>query len=163
MEGEGFSQAPAAPDNPGVIALPPFLYGGAFLLVVIARLIAPLPITTWAIAVPSGLLVSAAAIGIARWGRLTMQAAGTNINPGLPAKAIVTAGPFRYSRNPLYVALTLLYIGLTLVANTWWGLVVLVPLLLTMHVGVVLREERYLDRKFGDSYREYRSRVRRFV
>jgi len=92
-----------------------------------------------------------------------MQAAGTNINPSLPATTIVSSGPFRYSRNPLYVALTLLYLGLTLAFDTWWGIVVLIPVLLVMHLGVVLREEQYLDQKFGESYRRYRSEVRRYL
>jgi len=152
----------ATPDRPGVIARPPLLYAGAFLLAVVLRLFRPFPITAWAIALPAGLALGVAAIALARWGRRTMQAAGTNINPGLPATTVVTAGPFRYSRNPLYVALTLLYLGLTLAVNTWWGIVVLAPLLVVMQVGVVLREERYLDRKFGDSYRAYRSKVRRY-
>jgi|SRR5262245_47688371 len=153
----------ARPDSPGVIARPPLLYAGAFLLAVVVRVFAPLPITEWVVALPAGLALSVAAIALARWGRRTMQAAGTNINPGLPATTVVTAGPFRYSRNPLYIALTLLYLGLTLAANTWWGIVLLVPLLIAMHVGVVRREERYLERKFGDSYRAYRSKVRRYV
>ena len=92
-----------------------------------------------------------------------MQAAGTNIDPMLPARAIVTSGPFRYSRNPLYLALTLLYLGLTLALNTWWGLVMLVPLFIVMDRGVVLREERYLEQKFGEIYRQYRSDVRRYL
>jgi protein-S-isoprenylcysteine O-methyltransferase Ste14 len=153
----------ASPDSPGVIARPPLLYAGALLLVVAVRWFSPMPITTWALALPTGLALSVAAVAIARWGRKTMQAAGTNINPMLPATTIVSSGPFRYSRNPLYIALTLLFLGLTLLLNTWWGIVMLAPLLLTMHVGVVLREERYLDRKFGDSYRAYRSSVRRYM
>ena len=92
-----------------------------------------------------------------------MRAAGTNVRPSLPATAIVTTGPFRFSRNPLYCSLTLLYLGLTAIFNTWWGLIVLVPLLLVMHFGVVLREERYLERKFGDTYRQYRMSVRRYL
>ncbi len=92
-----------------------------------------------------------------------MQAAGTNINPYRPSTAIVTSGPFRYSRNPLYLALTLLYLGLTLAFNTWWGIVVLLPLVVVMDRGVVLGEERYLEQKFGESYRRYRSEVRRYL
>jgi len=61
------------------------------------------------------------------------------------------------------LALTLIYLGLTLAFNTWWGIVVLVPLLIIMHRGVVLREERYLGEKFGESYRQYRSKVRRYL
>jgi len=85
------------------------------------------------------------------------------MDPVLPTTAIVTSGPFRFSRNPLYLALTLLYFGLSVAVNSWWGIVVLVPLLIIMHRGVVLREERYLERKFGETYRRYRSKVRRYL
>ena len=105
----------------------------------------------------------ALSVGIAVWGRRTMVAAGTNVNPSRPAKAIVSTGPFRFSRNPLYLSLTTIYLGLTLAVNTWWGVVVLIPLLLVMHRGVVLREERYLEQKFDEQYRQYRSRVRRYL
>jgi len=149
-------------DNPGVVALPPVLYGVAFLVVLVVRSLWPMPIFPAAYLWP-GLTVAVIGIGIAIWGRRTMRAAGTNINPSLPALAIVQSGPFRYSRNPLYLALTLLFLGLTLAVNTWWGIVVLVPLASVMHVGVVLREERYLDQKFGEAYRQYRSRVRRYL
>jgi protein-S-isoprenylcysteine O-methyltransferase Ste14 len=92
-----------------------------------------------------------------------MHAAGTNVNPALPTTTIVTSGPFRFCRNPLYGALTLIYLGLTFAFNTWLGMVLLVPLLVIMHFGVVLREERYLEHKFGEAYRLYRSRVRRYL
>ena len=80
-----------------------------------------------------------------------------------PTMSIVTAGPFRFTRNPLYLGVTLIYCGLALVSNTWWGFVLLVPVLLLIHFGVVAREERYLERKFGDSYRQYRASVRRYL
>jgi protein-S-isoprenylcysteine O-methyltransferase Ste14 len=152
-----------SPDNPGVFVLPPFLYGGAFLLFLLCRAVWPLPITERGSLLWLGLAIAAIAIGIGVWGRRTMVAAGTNVRPTLPATAVVSAGPFRYSRNPLYISLTVLYLGLTLVANTWWGVIVLVPLLAVMHVGVVLREERYLERKFGETYRQYRRSVRRYL
>lgn len=92
-----------------------------------------------------------------------MQVAGTHIDPTLPTTAIVASGPFHFSRNPPYMALTLVYLGLTFLANTWWGRVMVVPLLIVMHRGVVLREERYLEQKFGESYRAYRRKVRRYL
>jgi protein-S-isoprenylcysteine O-methyltransferase Ste14 len=70
----------------------------------------------------------------------------------LPATAIVTSGPFRFSCNPLYLVLTILYLGLALSFNTWRGVVVLVPILIIVHRGVVLPEERYLE-QFGESNR----------
>jgi protein-S-isoprenylcysteine O-methyltransferase Ste14 len=150
-------------DNPGVVARPPLLYGGAFLVVLVFRWLWPMPIFGHVVALWPGLMFVVLGVGIAIWGRRTLQAAGTNVNPALPATAIVNSGPFRFSRNPLYLALTLLYFGLTLAFNTWWGIVVLVPLLIIMHRGVVLREERYLEQKFGETYRQYRSKVRRYL
>jgi protein-S-isoprenylcysteine O-methyltransferase Ste14 len=153
----------AASDNPGVIAWPPALHAGAFLLVLLLRAFRPLPIFGnggyhW-----EGLALVAAGIGIVVWGRITMLRAGTNINPSRPALALVTSGPFRFSRNPLYTSLALAFCGLTVVFNTWWGFVVLIPVLVVMNVGVIRREERYLEQKFGESYRRYCSRVRRYV
>jgi protein-S-isoprenylcysteine O-methyltransferase Ste14 len=139
------------------------IYAGAFVVALVLRWFWPMPIFGLAVALWPGLALSALGIGIAVWGRRTMQAASTNIDPMLPAKAIVISGPFRYSRNPLYFALTLLYLGLTLAVNTWWGVVMLAPLVLVMHRGVVLREERYLEQKFGDTYRQYRFKVRRYL
>ena len=154
----------AAPaDNPGVIARPPLLYGAAFVVVVVLRWFWPMPILGHAVALWTGLALLALGVGIVTWGRKPLQAAGTNVNPALPTTAIVTSGPFRFSRNPLYLALTLLYSGLTLAFNTWWGIVVLIPLLIIMHRGVVLREERYLEQKFGETYPQYRSKVRRYL
>ena len=150
-------------DNPGVIARPPLLYGSAFVIVLVLHWFWPMPILSHAIALWTGLALIVLGVGVAIPGRRALQAAGTNVDPARPTTSIVTSGPFRFSRNPLYVALTFLYFGLTLAVNTWWGVVVLVPLLIIMDRGVVLREERYLEDKFGDTYRQYRSKVRRYL
>jgi protein-S-isoprenylcysteine O-methyltransferase Ste14 len=156
-------KVPAESDSPGVIALPPLLYGVAFALVLILRWLWPLPVLRQAWAFWLGIALLALGGGIAFWGQRAMRAAGTNVNPTKPATALVTSGPFRFSRNPLYLALTLLFLGLSLAVNTWWGFIVLGPLLLLMHKGVILREERYLEQKFGESYRQYSSSVRRYL
>jgi protein-S-isoprenylcysteine O-methyltransferase Ste14 len=153
----------ASVDNPGVVVRPPFLYGAAFIAVLVLRWFWPMPILGHAVALWLGLALVVLGVGIAAWGRRTLQAAGTNVNPALPTTTIVTSGPFRFSRNPLYVGLTLVYLGLTLLFNTWWGVSLLVPILVIMHRGVVLREEHYLEQKFGETYRQYCSRVRRYV
>ncbi|HYA21106.1 MAG TPA: isoprenylcysteine carboxylmethyltransferase family protein [Burkholderiales bacterium] len=150
-------------DNPGVIMLPPLLYGIAFIVVLALRWFRPLPMFDDAVALWPGIALVILGVGIAIWGRNALKAAGTNINPSLPTTAIVKSGPFRFSRNPLYLALTLVYLGITLAVNSWWGIVVLIPLLIIMHRGVILREERYLEAKFGESYRQYCSRVRRYI
>jgi protein-S-isoprenylcysteine O-methyltransferase Ste14 len=149
-------------DSPGVVVLPPLLYGAAFIALLVLRWLWPMPILGARNALWSGLVLLVLGAALAVAGRRALTAAGTNVNPSLPATVLVTSGLYRRSRNPLYVALTLFYLGLTALANTWWGIVLLAPVLIVMHVGVVLREERYLERKFGDAYRQYRSRVRRY-
>ncbi len=76
---------------------------------------------------------------------------------------VVTDGAFRYSRNPTYLSLTLLYVGVALVLNSLWVLMMVVPAVAVTHWGVVLREERYLESKFGEEYRRYTQRVRRWI
>jgi len=149
--------------TPGVIAPPPVLYGAALIAALVLHWFRPLPI--FSASVVRWLGIALVAVGLAVVIRVfrTMRAAGTNVDPRRPTTAIVTTGLFRFSRNPLYVGLTLMYLGLTLVFNTWWAIVLLVPLLMTMHRGVVQREERYLEPKFGEAYRQYRSRVRRYL
>jgi len=150
-------------DNPGVMVRPPLLFGAALVAVLVLRWLWPTPMLGHATIRWLGLALVLLALAILIPGRRALQAAGTNVNPSLPTTAIVASGPYRFSRNPLYVGLTLLYCGLTLALNTWWGFVLLVPVLVALHRGVVLREERYLQQKFGETYREYCSRVGRYL
>jgi len=90
-------------------------------------------------------------------------AAGTNVPTPLPAKAVVTTGLYSYSRNPIYCSMILIYSGLAIGAASVWSFVLLVPVLLLIRYGVIAREERYLDGKFGAPYIEYRARVRRWI
>ncbi|HKA33203.1 MAG TPA: isoprenylcysteine carboxylmethyltransferase family protein [Candidatus Binatia bacterium] len=148
-------------DNPGVIAPPPLMYAGVFLIALALRRLEPLPIfgrVFW-----PGLALTALGVALAIWGRNTLVAAGTNVNPYRPSTAIVDSGPYRFTRNPLYVSLMLMYAGLTLAFDTWWGFILLAPVLIVMHLGVIRREERYLEGKFGESYRRYRDNVRRYL
>jgi len=150
-------------DNAGVMVRPPLLYAAALLASLVLRWLWPMPILAHAISLGVGIVLVLLALAVVIPGRRALLAAGTSVDPSLPSKAIVESGPFRFSRNPLYLGLTLLYCGLTLVSNTWWGLILLMPVLAIMHLGVVLREERYLDQKFGDTYKRYRERVGRYL
>ena len=151
-------------DNPGVGVHPPLFFLSALLLgVVIDDRLRPLPvfhIDKWRWL---GVIALLLGIGLVAVGRRTMVRHGTNVNPTLPATAIVETGPFRFTRNPLYLGLTLIYIGLSLLLNTWWSLLLLVPVWLVMHFKVVRREEAYLQDKFGQTYLSYRQRVRRYL
>jgi len=155
--------AEPATDNPGVIAFPPLLFASVLVVGLVLDWFLPWSPLPNIIARPIGAVLLVGGLALAGWGRRTMEGAGTNVNPGEPALVIVTTGPFAYSRNPLYVAITLFYVGATLVVNALWPLILAVPLMVVVQVGIVRREERYLEAKFGDTYRAYRARVRRWL
>ena len=150
-------------DHPGVVIFPPLLFvvcaaGGALVYLVFPFRLALGP---WIRSLGGALVL--AAIAFALWGQRTMRAAGTNIRPDQPATAIVSDGPFAFTRNPLYLSLLAMFAGIGIAAASLTFLAVIVPLALVLHFGVVLREERYLDAKFGGTYRAYRARVRRWI
>ena len=147
-----------------LIAPPPVMYIGALLLGVGIHVLLPISIflATPAHEILAGFLLILSG-AFARWAFLTMRRAGTTANPKKPSEALVTDGPFRISRNPIYVAMTGLYIGSAFLVNSAWPLILLVPLLMVMQWGVILREERYLSEKFGSEYTAYSSRVRRWL
>jgi len=155
--------APSSGDNPGVVAFPGLLYAAAFAIAYGLNLAWPMEVLPQPGARWVGIALCTAGAALILWGIVTMRRARTNIYPGLPATALVTDGPFRFTRNPLYVALAILFAGLSLEVDMAWGFVVLVPLLLVMHYGVIRREERYLEGKFGDAYRAYLGRVPRYL
>ncbi|TMA81065.1 MAG: isoprenylcysteine carboxylmethyltransferase family protein [Deltaproteobacteria bacterium] len=150
-------------DTPRVLAFPPLLYASAFALGVTPHLMWPEPALPSAIASligPASLITGAA---LAVWANRVLRQAGTNADPSQPTTALVITGPFAFSRNPLYLARTLLYVGLALTMNMLWTLATLGPLLVVLHHGVIRREERYLEAKFGGAYRRYRTEVRRWL
>lgn len=92
-----------------------------------------------------------------------MRRASTAVNPSLPTTAIVSGGVFGLSRNPIYLSFTLLYCGIALLFNGLWAFLFLPPLIAVVHTGVIMREENYLEQKFGDEYLRYKARVRRWI
>jgi protein-S-isoprenylcysteine O-methyltransferase Ste14 len=91
-----------------------------------------------------------------------MKQAGTNINPTQPTTALVTKGPYLISRNPLYLGLTMLYTGIALLSNLFWSILLLPVIVRIINEGVIAREERYLENKFGEQYKKYKERVPRW-
>ena len=89
--------------------------------------------------------------------------AGTELPPFRPTTAIVTDGPFRFTRNPMYIGMTLLYVGLAVGFDLIWALILLPAVLLVIRFYAIAREERYLEAKFGEEYLSYKRRVRRWV
>ncbi len=153
----------AAHDHPGVIAKPPKLYLAAILAGVALEWIRPLPFAPIALAPWLGAALLAAGVALGAWAMGEFSRAKTNVPTDLPATTVVRSGPYRWSRNPIYLSLTLIHLGIAGLVNGGWLLVSLAITLVVMTYGVISREERYLEAKFGDAYRSYRKEVRRWL
>lgn len=147
---------------PHVVAPPPLIYlvAVAFVLALHARHPLPLANGWWAIVLGGGLIGGGGLL--VAWAFRTMAGAGTTGSPFGQATALVTDGPFRFGRNPIYLAMTGMYLGVGLVANTWWAVGVLPLMLLVVRFCVIHREEHRLERQFGEVYQAYAARVRRW-
>jgi protein-S-isoprenylcysteine O-methyltransferase Ste14 len=154
-----------APDVAGVIALPPLIFLGFLAAAAVLEAVVPAPVlaTHGFPRYLAGVALAAAGFVMIVMGTRRFQAAGTNIPPTLPTTALVVDGIYRRSRNPLYLGLTVVYLGLGVAAGSFWAIGLVVPLLWVINTGVIAREEHYLERKFGDAYRAYKARVRRWV
>ena len=150
-------------DRAMVIAPPPFLYLAALAIGLGLHTGIPVRVLPQGIARFAGGMacVLSAALGVT--GLRALCRAGTSQNPRRPTTALVITGPFRISRNPLYLSLLCLYVGIAIFVNGLWPLLLAIPLVAALRFGVIGPEERYLERKFGDEYRRYRSRVRRWL
>jgi protein-S-isoprenylcysteine O-methyltransferase Ste14 len=150
----------------GVIARPPLLFLAALLLGLASDHLLPLPF-----AVPGGSLVRwtvagsliLVGLGLAAAGIRNFSRAATPVPTNEPTRALVTTGIHGRTRNPIYLGLFLVYGGVGLAAHSPWTLVLTLPLAITIRYGVAAREEAYLERRFGDAYRDYKARVRRWL
>jgi protein-S-isoprenylcysteine O-methyltransferase Ste14 len=102
-------------------------------------------------------------LGLAASANVTFRRMGTPVNPYAPTTALATSGPYRFTRNPMYLGLVLMTVGFALVMNSMWLVLMAVPVLLLLRNLVIVREERYLEELFGDEYRAYSKRVRRWL
>jgi protein-S-isoprenylcysteine O-methyltransferase Ste14 len=146
-------------DNPGVIAPPPLIYAGGLIAGLLANRRYHIPFLPRTLGWP--LVVGGLAVGLL--GFREMRRAETNLDPYKPATAVVTGGPFRFTRNPLYLSMTMLYLGISALANGLAPVLLLPVVLRLMRRGVIEREERYLERKFGDEYLEYKVSAPRWI
>ena len=151
-------------DTANVLIRPPVAWGLAILVGFVLDWIEPLPfMSTEDLAVWLGAIIFALALALAFWAIATMTRAGSNVPTNRPTTTIVESGPYRFSRNPIYLGFGLGLVGLAVTFDTLWLLVTLVPFALVIRYGVVAREETYLERKFGEVYSSYRARVRRWL
>jgi len=150
----------------GVIARPPLLFLAALLLGFVSDRLLPLPLPVpridlvhWIIAGSLILIgLALAAAGIRNFSR-----AGTPVPTNEPTRALVTTGIHGWTRNPIYLGMFLVYGGIGVAARSPWILIFTLPLAITIRYGVVAREEAYLERRFGDAYRDYKTRLRRWL
>jgi protein-S-isoprenylcysteine O-methyltransferase Ste14 len=150
----------------GVITRPPLLFLAALLLgFILDRLLRlPFPVpgidqAHWIIG--GSLILTGLALGAA--GIRNFSRAGTPVRSIKPTRALVTTGIHGWTRNPIYLGMFLLYGGIGVAAQSPWILILTLPLAITIRYGVVAREEAYLERRFGATYRDYKARVRRWV
>jgi len=151
-------------DTAQVIIRPPLAWGLAVIAGLALNWLVPLPFLP--VDLPAswlGAMLFVLATALFCSAIVTVTRAGSNIPTNLPTTIIVENGPYRFTRNPIYLGMFLGLIGLAIALDNLWLLMVLVPVALLIRYGVVAREEAYLERKFGDVYRGYRSRVRRWL
>lgn len=147
-----------------MIAFPPLIWLiGAVASALVHYFVIGIPIMSYSVSLVCGIALATLAPTLALSALVVMKKGGTNVNPSKPALAIVRGGPFRFTRNPMYLALCLLQVALGFFLNDWITLLFVVPLALILHYGVVLREERYLAAKFGEPYLQLKREVRRWI
>lgn len=151
-------------DTANVVIRPPLAWALAVLAGLAMQWVVSLPFMP--APVPAGWvggMVFVLALALIAWAIATITRAGSNVPTSMPTTAIVEAGPYRFTRNPIYLGMFLGLVGLAIAFDSLWLLAMLVLFALVIRYGVVAREEAYLERKFGDAYRHYRARVRRWL
>jgi protein-S-isoprenylcysteine O-methyltransferase Ste14 len=152
-------------DIPGVIIFPPLIPLVVLVVGVALDLIFPLTLLSHvpiAVRVVVGAALVALGIASAIMGERAFKRVGTNVNPFRPALSLTGQGIFGHLRNPMYVGMALVVLGIVVAFALEWTFLMLIIGAFVMHYGVVLREERYLERKFGEDYRAYKESVPRY-
>lgn len=155
--------ASARPARPGVRIPPPIIYAATFLIGLGAQIFWPLPALARPLALGVGAALTLPAAALIAASVPTMVRRGGTLNTNAASRLLVTSGVFRLTRNPMYLALPLLYAAMACITGVTWALpLVILPILHTRYV-VVAREERFLESAFGAEYRQYSARVRRWL
>lgn len=149
-------------DTPSILAPPPLIYFAGLVIGLVLDLLWPMPVLPQSLQYSVGLALMAASSVIAVLGFREFARVNTPFDARKATRNIITSGPYRYSRNPLYLSLAMLYAGIAIAIDCIWVMAMLVPVLIVVHYGIILREEAYLERKFPDAYPSYKARVRRW-
>src|SRR4051812_18020495 len=151
------------PDNSGVRFPPPLLYIVGLLVGWLLERRYPLASLPRNLSLVSGIVLILAGLLVTRAAARGMWAAKTSMIPIRPTKAIVSDGVYRFTRNPMYVSMVVMYVGIALLIRAPWALVLLPLVVFAVDRLVIAKEERYLRGKFGETYTNYCSRVRRWI
>lgn len=151
------------PNHAGVVVPPPLIYLAFFLVGLVLQRYLPLPRLPIGIGRAVGVVLVLLWLALFLWSIRRFWAAGTSVIPVRPTTALVIEGPYRFTRNPMYLGLLFLYAGLACWFGLVWPLLLAPAVVWVINVYVIAREERYLDRKFGQEYRQYRAQVRRWI
>ena len=157
------NRAPSPSDTAGVIAPPPLIYLGALGVGFGLEVVLPSASVPSAVRWVAGVVLLVAGGILARSFFRALARARTTVSPYRPSTALVTNGPYRLSRNPGYLGMALAYAGIAIVSNAAWALAPLPVAIAVIDRGVIAREERYLEQKFGTLYTDYKRRVRRWI
>ena len=148
--------------NLGILR-PPLIYLGAIALGLLLHFAGPVRLVSDAVSVPLGAAVVVGAVALFSYSVRTFRIAGTPVPGNRPTTTIVRTGPYRWSRNPIYLAFSLLQLGIAFWVNSVWLLVTLIPAMALMSFVVIPREEHYLETRFPSDYVPYRASVRRWL
>ena len=148
--------------NLGIVR-PPLVYLATIVTGSLLELAWPSAFLPRGFAVPLGGALVAAAVALFIYSVGRFRAAGTPVPGNQPTTAIVRAGPYRFSRNPIYLAFSVFHVGIAIWVNSLWLLVTLVAAVTLIHCVVIPREEQYLERRFGAQYLDYKRSVRRWL
>ena len=150
-------------DNPGVRFPPPLIYASAVIAGLLLERSRSLPIGAGVVRPALAWLLFAGFLFLMGSSVGTFRRKRTSFLPFRPATTLVVAGPYRYTRNPMYVAAALLTVAFGLWLNTWWPIILLIPALVIVRHYVIDREESYMRRRFGAEYDLYTKQVRRWL
>lgn len=150
-------------DNAGVVAPPPLIYAIPLVLGLLLTRKLPAPFLPRGSVRILGWSLLVGGLFLAGWFFRALRSAGTPVDPREPTSNLVTDGPYRYTRNPGYLSMALIYAGISSRTNSLWSILLLPVALLVIRYGVIEREERYLERVFGEEYLSYKARVRRWI
>ena len=150
-------------DKTGIVAPPPLIYLGALVFGLLLNGRFPATFLPSRITRTLGWPLLSGGVLLLGWFEWALRHAGTPASPYKPVSHVVTDGPFQYTRNPGYLSMTVIYTGIASLANALWAILLLPVALLVIQRGVIEREERYLERKFGEEYLRYKAQVKRWI